>query len=140
MKKLKLLIFAFLCSAGFSLSAQAQDSGEALSGFQLGAAFDLGFGATMKMDRFAFFVGEDGGAVDYRVLLRPIKADIPMAFYVDVGGFFDWNGNAGARAPVGMEFVVAKGWTIYAQLVPAFTVVDYTDFDVDFAAGFRYQF
>ncbi len=140
MKTATFLLITLILSASLSLTAKAQTEGEPLSGFQLGVAHDLGWGATIKLDRFAFFVGDDGGAVDYRILSRPITADIPIAFYVEVGGYFDWNSDGGVRAPVGVDFMVAKDWTIYAQVVPALRIWDNSDFDVDFSAGFRYRF
>ena len=138
MKNLAVVFVLFIFSSSMGSTAQAQ--GEPLSGFQLGVAHDLGWGATVKVDRLALFVGDNGTAIDYRILTRPIVADIPIAFYVELGGYFDWKSNGGVRAPIGVDFVVAKGWTVYGQVVPALEIWDNSDFDADFSAGFRYHF
>lgn len=135
MNNKRLLATAALVTA---LNAPAISLAET-SGVKLGAAFDLGFGVTAQINKLDLFAGDDGAAVDYRVYSKSLEASVPLSLYISAGGYADWDGDFGARLPVGLELNFAPKWQAYGALIPDLELHDDTDFDIEAAIGIRYQ-
>ncbi len=136
-KKSILSLFLVLALIG---TVQAEDA--PLKGVKLGFGFDRGFGVVGGLGKFYGFLGNDGVAVDYNFLKKPLNAEGTkgLYWYISGGGYGDWNGNDfGVRMPVGGEFYFAENLDAYAQVMPRFSF-DNTNFGLDFAIGVRYQF
>lgn len=106
---------------------------------KLGAAFDLGLGVTAQVDKFDLFAGDDGAAIDYRIYSKNLEASVPLTLYISAGGYADWDGDFGARLPVGLELDFAPKWQAFGALIPDLEIHDDTDFDIEAAIGIRYQ-
>ncbi len=141
MRIIKNITYPVFFAALLSSTAQADES--PLAGIKLGFGHDLGFGMTGQIGNFNGFIGNDGVAVDYIFVREKIEAEIPVHWYIAAGGFVNWRGDdtdLGARTPVGVDVNFAKGWDIYAQIIPELEIVQEFEFDLDGAIGVRYQF
>ena len=63
-----------------------------------------------------------------------------LYWYVGGGGFVDWDGDWGARVPVGAELPLNERIDIYAQIIPGFRVNHNAEFILDIGLGIRYRF
>ena len=67
-----------------------------------------------------------------------------MKWFVAGGGFVEWDGDWGARLPIGAELYFAKNLDAYAAAIPRLRInnnnknKDDVDFGLDFAIGVRY--
>jgi len=122
------------------LFGTAQSEESPLKGIKLGFGFDRGFGVTGSMGKFNGFLGNDGVAVDYIIRKEKFNEKDPIYWYVGGGGFGDWDGDWGARLPVGMEFYFAENLDVYAQVIPHLRINHNTKFGLDVGVGVRYQF
>ena len=151
MKIFKIAALCFVCALMFTGSVHAEEN--ELKGTKLGFGIDRGFGVVGATGQFNGFLGNDGVAVDYILTREKLDAADPLYWYVAGGGFVDWDGDFGARLPVGVEFYFAKNLDVYAQLIPRLRInnndnnnnnsnknKDAADFGLDFAIGVRYQF
>jgi len=77
-----------------------------------------------------------------KVLLskNPLKMEAPARWYVGAGGYGDWDGDIGARLPIGAEVNFAQNMDAFAQVIPRYRVNNNANFGLDFAIGARYQF
>ncbi|MCK5394973.1 MAG: hypothetical protein KAJ32_03225 [Gammaproteobacteria bacterium] len=129
-------------------TVQAAESTEknALSGMRLGFGFDQGFSVVGAMGNFYGALGDDGAALDYIFVKKKLNEANPNKLYLFVGGggFVEWDGDWGARLPIGAELYFAKNLDAYAAAIPRLRFNnnknDNTDFGLDFAIGVRYQF
>ena len=129
-------------------TAHAADSTEknALSGMRLGFGFDQGFSVVGTIGNFYGALGDDGVAVDYIFLKKQLNEVNVKGLYLFVGGggFVEWDGDWGARLPIGAELYFAKDLDAYAAAIPRLRFNNNknndTDFGLDFAIGIRYQF
>jgi len=135
---MKAVIFGLLCA----LLSTAHAEENALKGMKLGFGFDRGFGVIATKGKFNGFLGNDGIAVDYLLKRETLELEIkgPVFWYVSGGGYIDWDGDFGARLPVGAEWQFAKNLDAYAQVMPRLQFKDDFRFGLDFGMGVRYQF
>lgn len=139
------IVYSLICIG--SVTAESNT----LKGIKLGLGFDRGFGVVGTMKSFNGFLGDDGIAIDY--IFNKEKLDIanPLYWYIGTGGFIDWNGDFGARLPIGGEFYFAKNLDVYVQAIPRIRFDndnndkndkndDDVDFGLDLGIGVRYQF
>ena len=128
-------------------TAQAEDA--PLKGIKLGFGFDQGFSIVGNMGKFNGALGDKGVAIDYifkKDKLTGIEAN--MSWYIAGGGFVEWDGDFGARLPIGAEIYFAKNLDAFAQFIPRFRINNNSDannrnnsdFGLDFGIGVRYLF
>ena len=106
MKFFKITALSFISTYVSISTVQAQEN--VLKDVKLGFGFDRGFGVIGTIGQFNGFIGNDGVAVDYIFLKKKLDESNPLYWYVGGGGFGDWNGDFGARLPVGVEFTLLK--------------------------------
>jgi len=139
---LKALVLGSICALSLSTTVNAEEA-NALQGVKLGFGYDMGFGMTAQLDKFNGFIGNDGLAVDYVIVkekIENIDSTIPFQWYIGAGGYAEWDGDFGGRAPVGIEASFATGWDVYAQIIPELEIVDDFEFGLGAGLGVRYQF
>lgn len=108
---------------------------------KLGFGFDRDFGVAGAIGNINGFVGNKGVAVDYIFNKEAFKIEqSSAAWYIGAGGYGDWDGDIGARLPVGAELYFAKRWDAFAQLIPRVRINNDAKFGLDFGIGVRYQF
>lgn len=121
----------------------------AMSGVKLGFGFDQGFSVVGVLGNFYGALGDDGVALDYIFMKKQLnEANVKgLHMFVGGGGFVEWDGDWGARLPIGAELYFAKNLDAYAAAIPRLRFNnnnnnnnDNTDFGLDFAIGIRYQF
>ena len=137
MKKLKILTPALLA---ILLSPTVS----AKTGIKAGFAFDMGLGVTALVnDQVNVMVGNDGLAVDYLFQKGGFNANVPFDWFVAAGGFHEWDGNFGARLPLGLNLNFAPSWSLYGQAAPDIHYDEPDDkfeFGVQLGLGVRYAF
>lgn len=144
MKTLKMMILSFICTVFPIGTIHAEEN--SLSGIKLGFGFDRGFSVVGSMGNLNGFLGDDGIAADYIFMKEKLEGTAPMYWYVGGGGFVDWDGDFGARLPIGGELYFAKNLDAYAQFIPRLKYnnnsnnSDNLDLGLDFGIGVRYQF
>ena len=101
-----------------------------------------GFGMTGSAGNLNDFIGNDCVSIDYVFNKYKLNVDVnvPVFWYVGVGGYGDWDGDIAVRLPVGVQVNFTKRVDGYAQAMPRFRFNNNTDFGLDFAAGVRYLF
>ena len=126
-------------------AAQAKES--PLKGVKVGFGFDQGFSIVGSLGRSNAALGDDGVAVDYIFMEDKLNLEIkaPTIWFISGGGFVEWDGDFGARLPIGAELYFAKNLDAYAAAIPRLRFNnndknDDVDFGLDFAIGVRYQF
>ena len=134
-KAIALSFFISLIFVGTALSEE-----NPLKGMKLGFGFDRGFGVTGTIGQFNGFLGNDGIAVDYIFMKQKFNEKDPLYWYIGGGGFGDWDGDWGARLPVGGEFYFAENLDVYAQVIPRLRVNHNAKFGLDVGIGVRYKF
>lgn len=140
MKMIRTAVLSVVSALMLIASVNAEEN--AMKGLKLGFGFDRGFGVVGAIGDFYGFIGNDGAAIDYiftRDTLK-IEAEGPMFWYVGAGGYGDWDGDIGARLPVGAEWYFAKNLDAFAQIIPRLRLNNDAKFGVDFSIGVRYQF
>ena len=126
--------------------AAENSENNALSGVKLGFGFDQGFSVVGAMGSFYGALGDDGVALDYIFMRQKLNVENikGLNLFVGAGGFAEWDGDWGARLPIGLELAFAKNLDAYAAAIPRLRFNnnknDNTDFGLDFAIGVRYQF
>ena len=139
---LKSIVLSSICACTLSPAVYAENT-NALEGVKIGFGYDLGFGMTAQLDKFNGFIGNDGLAVDYMLVKQKIEnidSSIPFQWYIGAGGYVEWDGDFGGRAPIGIQANFATGWDAYAQLIPELEIVDNFEFGLGAGLGVRYQF
>ena len=124
-----------LMSFGTALSEESP-----LKGMKLGFGFDRGLGVTGTLGDFNGFLGNDGVAVDYIFQKQKLNEKDPLFWYIGGGGYIDWDGDFGARFPVGGEFYFAENLDAYVQVIPNLRINHSAHFGLDVGIGVRYQF
>ena len=120
--------------------AAVQSAGTPPAEIKLGLGFDRGFGVAGSLNELNGFIGNDGIAIDYVFVKQKPDDRNPLYWFVSGGGFIDWDGDLGARLPVGGEFHFAKNVDAFAQIIPRFRLNHKSDFGFDLGVGIRYQF
>lgn len=140
--------FLLLVTMQVAVSAQEKQNEPSL-GIKVGMGFDQGFGITAQFyDNINAFIGNDGFSADYILKKGAFQSDVPINWYVGVGGAMNWNksyNSYSARVPLGVSFPFAKGWDVYGQIAPdlAFNTKQNDtglEFGVDLGLGIRYDF
>ncbi|MGF1756311.1 hypothetical protein L4C33_22335, partial [Vibrio makurazakiensis] len=86
---------------------------------EIGMAIDQQLSVVVELDsQYRFTVGNDGAAFDYIIKRGDIEAEIPVSWYVGVGGWAEWDDQFGARVPLGVKVNFHDGWNAYAQVHP----------------------
>ena len=139
---LSLISLIILCC--FAGQAAADDF---LSGKKLGFGIDRDFGVIASNKGFNAFIGNKGLSLDLILKKEKINVDDaeveikgPVRWYLAGGGYGDWNGGFGVRAPVGIEWDFTKKLDVYSHLIPSLQIADKPNFGLDFGLGLRYQF
>ena len=128
-----------ICVVLLTFTAFVEDS--ASEGIKLGFGFDRDFGVVAQFHGDVNgFIGNKGAAIDFLFVKDTLKMEAPASWYVGAGGYGDWDGDVGARLPVGVELNFAKNMDAFAQMIPRLRFNNNTDFGLDFAIGARYQF
>ena len=129
-----------------TVHAAEETNNNALNGVKLGFGFDQGFSVVGALGNFYGALGDDGVALDYIFMKQKLNAENikGLSWFVGGGGFAQWDGDWGARLPIGAELAFAKNLDAYAEAIPRLRFNnnknDNTDFGLDFAIGVRYQF
>jgi len=119
-----------------------------------GVAFDQGFGVTAQFNNtINAFIGNDGLSADYLLKQGSFNSDVPVNWYVGVGGAINWDehhhdddNSYAVRVPLGLSVPFAKNWEVYGQAAPDLAFQDKHnndddfEFGVDVALGVRYGF
>jgi hypothetical protein len=111
-----------------------------LQGMKLGFGVDRGLGITGSIGQFNGFIGNDGVAVDYLFMQEKLESDYPLHWYIGGGGYIDWDGDFGARVPIGAEFAFAENVDAYAQVIPDLRFNHDAKFGLGIGLGVRYRF
>lgn len=140
MKTIRVTMSGFICALMLMGIVNAEEKSS--KDIKLGFGFDRGFGVVGTMDKFNGFVGNKGVAIDYIFKKETMKVELDgsVFWYIGGGGYGDWDGDFGARLPVGVEWYFEKNVDVYAQLVPRLQIQDDFKFGLDFSIGVRYQF
>jgi len=89
---------------------------------------------------------EDGNTSLHFSYEIPFKIDfgnqntIPMYFGVGLFSEFGSNSHMGVRFPIGINFWLAKNFVLFAEIVPAFSVLEKTGFTLFGGVGLRIHF
>ena len=141
------ILILSLIFSGTALPEESLQKRINLKGIKLGFGFDRGFGVTGSWRQFNGFVGNDGVAVDYIFKKQEFKSTDPnfnvkgpLFFYVGGGGYVDWDGDFGARLPVGGEYYFAENLDVYVQLIPRLRFNHDAKFGLGAGLGMRYRF
>jgi hypothetical protein len=137
---LKYRVISFICAAMLASTAFADGSGGKT--LKLGFGFDRDFGLVAALGDINAFIGNKGAAIDYLFYKEALKTDTPgpAHWYVGAGGYGDWDGDVGARLPIGAELFFAKKLDAFAEVIPSLRLDHDVRFGLDFAIGARYQF
>jgi hypothetical protein len=127
-----------IISIVFFCTAYAEEN--PLKGIKLGFGVDRGLGITGSMGQFNGFIGNDGVAVDYLFMKEKLESDYPLHWYIGGGGYIDWDGDFGARVPIGAEFAFAENVDAYAQVIPDLRFNHDAKFGLGIGLGVRYRF
>jgi hypothetical protein len=128
----------FIIAIVFFGTAHAEEN--SLQGMKLGFGVDRGLGITGSISQFNGFIGNDGVAVDYLFKQEKLASEYPLHWYIGGGGYIDWDGDFGARLPVGAEFTFAENIDAYAQIIPDFRFNHDAEFGLGVGLGVRYRF
>lgn len=133
---IKAIVFSSICACALSSTASAE-------GVKIGFGTDMGLGIAAQMGKLNGFFGNDGIAVDYIIVKKKLgkkPSATPVNWYAGAGGFGEWNGGAGVRAPIGIEISFAERLDAYAQVTPELKIIDGSKFGFGGGLGVRYQF
>ena len=130
-----------MCVGGLLSPLQSAWSQETpVSGLKVGIGIDQGLGVTGQWQDFNGFIGIDAVAVDWLFARGQIPFEQTLFWYVGGGGFYDWDGEFGARLPLGAEMPLNERIDIYASIIPGFQVNKGSEFFLDVGLGIRYRF
>ncbi len=138
MKIFKTAALSSICALMLIGTVHAEENAQ--KGIKLGFGFDRDFGITGTIGKFNGFLGNEGVAVDYIFMKKKLDKTNPLYWYIGGGGYGDWDGDFGARLPIGGEIYFAENLDAYAQIIPRLRLNNNSDFGLDFGIGVRYQF
>ncbi|WP_394248273.1 hypothetical protein [Vibrio profundi] len=134
MNKLTLFVSALLITSPF---VQASDSAD----LEIGMAIDQQLSVVVELEsKYRFTVGNEGTAFDYIIKRGDIEADIPVSWFVGVGGWAEWDDQFGARVPLGVKVNFHDGWNAYAQVHPELNLYKGPELQIGGALGVTYKF
>lgn len=107
----------------------------------VGMAYDRGLSAVIDYNQqVKLAAGNEGIALDYIFKKGQFDSSTPLNWYIAGGGYFDWDGDFGARIPIGVNLNFAKDWKLYGQVHPEVTFNDGLGLDIGAALGVTYSF
>lgn len=133
MKKQLMLVTAMLPSVGLAAS-ESKD-------LSVGMAVDQQLSVVVEIDKqYRGIIGNDGMAFDYIAKRGSFDQNMPVSWYVGVGGWYEWNDEFGLRVPLGLNWDLSKGWDLYAQIQPELELYKGPDLQIGGAIGIKYNF
>ncbi|MFW1432553.1 hypothetical protein ACEV94_16645 [Vibrio parahaemolyticus] len=121
-----------------SSSAMAANESANLS---VGMAVDQQLSVVVEVDnKYRGIIGNDGMAFDYIAKRGAFDQNMPITWYVGVGGWYDWDDEFGIRVPLGVNWDLSKGWDVYAQIHPELDFYKGPDLQLGGAVGVKYSF
>lgn len=125
-------------AGSFSASANEQNKTD----LSIGMAVDQGLSVVAELDnQYRFTLGNDGGAFDYIVASGKLDDNMPVSWYVGVGGWSEWEGkDFGARVPLGLKWDLSRGWDFYGQVQPELDLYSGAELKIGGALGIKYSF
>ncbi|MBR9876130.1 hypothetical protein L3V31_11695 [Vibrio sp. J1-1] len=134
MKK-KLIILAAGLMSGAAMAANGA------SDLAVGMAVDQQLSVVVEIDNtYRGIIGNDGMAFDYIAKRGTFDQNIPVTWYVGVGGWYEWDDEFGVRVPLGVNWDLSQGWDVYAQLHPELDLYKGADLQLGGAVGVKYSF
>ncbi|MGR5324423.1 hypothetical protein ACP3VW_11355 [Vibrio sp. DNB22_17_1] len=133
MKKQLMLVIAMLPSVVLAAS-QSKD-------LSVGMAVDQQLSVVVEIDKqYRGIIGNEGMAFDYIAKRGSFDQNMPVSWYVGVGGWYEWNDEFGLRVPLGLNWDLSKGWDLYAQIQPELELYQGPDLQIGGAIGMKYNF
>ncbi|EGR1699991.1 hypothetical protein HYN73_19650 [Vibrio parahaemolyticus] len=121
-----------------SSSAMAANEPANLS---VGMAVDQQLSVVVEVDnKYRGIIGNDGMAFDYIAKRGAFNLNMPITWYVGVGGWYEWDDEFGIRVPLGVNWDLSKGWDVYAQIHPELDLYKGPDLQLGGAVGVKYSF
>ncbi|EID0695797.1 hypothetical protein BBM25_07375 [Vibrio parahaemolyticus] len=121
-----------------SSSAMAANEPANLS---VGMAVDQQLSVVVEVDnKYRGIIGNDGMAFDYIAKRGVFDQNMPITWYVGVGGWYEWDDEFGIRVPLGVNWDLSKGWDVYAQIHPELDLYKGPDLQLGGAVGVKYSF
>ncbi|ELB2889829.1 hypothetical protein QNE36_003885 [Vibrio parahaemolyticus] len=121
-----------------SSSAMAANEPANLS---VGMAVDQQLSVVVEVDnKYRGIIGNDGMAFDYIAKRGAFDRNMPITWYVGVGGWYEWDDEFGIRVPLGVNWDLSKGWDVYAQIHPELDLYKGPDLQLGGAVGVKYSF
>ncbi|MEA5244887.1 hypothetical protein [Vibrio parahaemolyticus] len=121
-----------------SSSAMAANEPANLS---VGMAVDQQLSVVVEVDnKYRGIIGNDGMAFDYIAKRGEFDQNMPITWYVGVGGWYEWDDEFGIRVPLGVNWDLSKGWDVYAQIHPELDLYKGPDLQLGGAVGVKYSF
>ncbi len=107
----------------------------------VGMALDQQLSVVVEIGKtYRGIIGNGGMAFDYIVQRGKFDQDLPVTWYVGVGGWYEWDDQFGPRVPLGVNWNMHKGWDAYAQLHPQLNLYKGADLQLGGAIGVKYNF
>lgn len=112
---------------------------------KIGFGYDHGLGVAAQFQGVNAFLGNDGVGADYLLKQGRFDQELPLDWYLGVGGYYNWDGHdeLGARVPFGITFSFADNWDLFGQVSPGMEYDldrDKFDFALGVGLGIRYAF
>lgn len=134
MKK-KLIILTAGLTSGAAMAANGT------SDLAVGMAVDQQLSVVVEIDNtYRGIIGNDGMAFDYIAKRGTFDQNVPVTWYVGVGGWYEWDDEFGVRVPLGVNWDLSQGWDVYAQLHPELDLYKGVDLQLGGAVGVKYSF
>ncbi|HAS6164297.1 TPA: hypothetical protein I7158_01210 [Vibrio vulnificus] len=129
-------LVASLCLFPFATLAAEQKTD-----LVVGMAVDQQLSVVIELNQqYRGVIGNDGLALDYLAKKGTFNQDIPVTWYVGVGGWAEWNDDFGFRVPLGLNWDLTHGWDLYGQIQPELSLYKGAELQLGGAVGIKYQF
>lgn len=132
----KIAAVAMLFSVPVSVYAQQEPS------LKVGMAVDQQLSAVIEVDeQYRFILGNEGAAFDYLMRRGNFdRADVPLDWYVGIGAWGEWDGDFGARVPLGINWPINSNIDVYGQVHPELNLHSGVNLQLGAALGITYRF
>lgn len=144
---MKTFLLPFLCLPFITISsfANAQQNTSQQNNhakdLAVGMAVDQQLSVVVELDsQYRFILGNQGAAFDYIFKRGDFNGEVPLNWYVGLGGWAEWDDDFGVRLPLGVDFQLSKGWQLYGQVHPQLNLYKGPELEVGGALGIKYQF
>ncbi|HHX8521684.1 TPA: hypothetical protein ACVO4A_003935 [Vibrio diabolicus] len=132
--KSKLILLAGLVS---SIAIAANEP----TNLSVGMAVDQQLSVVVELDnKYRGIIGNDGMAFDYIAKRGTFDQNMPVTWYVGVGGWYEWDDEFGVRVPLGVNWDLSRGWDLYGQIHPELDLYKGADLQLGGAVGIKYSF